>query len=55
MDVPGKGVWYQVLLGKFKDKKTAEGIMKELKEKGLLKKFPDAVVTKVSYALGNSG
>lgn len=54
VNIPGKGVWYRLLLGKFKDEKTARKIMKKLKEKGLLKKFPDAVLTKTSYALGKS-
>jgi len=51
VDIPGKGVGYRVLLGKFKDKKTARGIIKELKGKGFLEKFPDAMVVKTSYDL----
>lgn len=53
VDVPGKGIRYRVLLGRFKDKKTPRKVMEELKGKGDLKEFPDAVIEKTSDAFGN--
>ena len=53
VDVPGKGIWYRVLLGRFKDKETPRKVMEELKRKGGLKEFPDAVIQKASDAFGN--
>lgn len=54
VNVPGKGIWYRVLLGRFKDKEASRKVMKELKKKGDLKKFSDAVIEKTSVAFGNS-
>jgi len=46
VDIPGKGTWYRLLLGKFKSEDAASKVLKELKGKGVLRKFPEATVVK---------
>jgi cell division protein FtsN len=44
VDIPGKGIWYRILLGRFKSEDAASKVLKVLKGKGVLKEFPDAAV-----------
>lgn len=44
VDTPGEGIWYRLLLGKFKSEDATSKVLKELERKGALKEFPEAAV-----------
>ncbi|MFH1977001.1 MAG: AAA family ATPase [Pseudomonadota bacterium] len=44
VDIPGKGIWYRIFLGKFKSEDAAGKVLKELKGKGALREFLEAAV-----------
>jgi cell division protein FtsN len=49
LDIPGKGVWYRVMFGKFQTKADAQAMLEKIKA---LKGFSDAQLIRVKRAKG---